>query len=472
MREADKTDLNKLQLQPDASSKQECSLTISLPTANGEPGEATGEAAEATLQGSDLDSVDDGPQAEWAQSSTWSPSVAPGVPAQLLDRRPGPRAWCEPGHGLAVSLTLGRVVTVNDVGTLSCFLVSLASGCFTHLYTLDSLPCGPGVAPGEGCSGVGGGATGGGATAGGATRGVTPGHRLHPLVARAGGDTRQGACVCFSSGGTLLLATGSCVAEVDVVAGVHTGYLLAPQRTDADPGAEVWGVACSGPTAVVGLRKGAMLVMDTASRTVLRTLQQIPWGDTLRLSRDGACVAVGHGRRDAVSMHCARTGAPLGYQWEWGDPYYLAFYGLVDTEECDEGWLVANESCVFLVPYHANVQARHQFLDLGKSPQPFLCPSSLALVPGQGLVVRSSDPHGYGASGALQLFSTPWEGLSPLRVAWMGTVVRGQRWLTSVRVQRRRRRLRCQPASVGDPGAVGTQAVSADVEFEAGWTAV
>jgi hypothetical protein len=208
----------------------------------------------------------------------------------------------------------------------------------------------------------------------------------------------------------LLLVTDAghdAVHVIDVVGGVHVGYVAAPGAI-AGPR----GVAARGSLAAVSSWKiswhGENVVRlfegSGASWTAVRVLAGGFWGRGsadgqlygpfgLRFSGDGTELVVADADNHRVSMFRVEDGAFVR-QVATGlsRPY--------DVEECEGGWLVA---C-----HHTHtVEFVSGGVDGGGAGRPRLAewchPSALALVPGLGLVVRDAGT----ASKRFQVFTSP-----------------------------------------------------------------
>ncbi len=159
-----------------------------------------------------------------------------------------------------------------------------------------------------------------------------------------------------------------------------------------------------------------------------------PWG--LRFSSDGTGLAVADRNNGRVSLFRVEDGSFVRHVATGLDfPY--------DVEECEGGWLAAcwaSHTIEFVSSSSADADAnadaaagaadvatsavdRARLGSHGSGDGQFVCPLSLALVPGLGLVVRED-----GKGGWLQVFSTPdviaMATMSPHRVGWMVAVVR------------------------------------------------
>jgi hypothetical protein len=107
-----------------------------------------------------------------------------------------------------------------------------------------------------------------------------------------------------------------------------------------------------------------------------------------------------------------------------------------DVEEVEGGWLVAcsNSSTVAFIcdGVGSDGGGRPSLGKAGGGPGlgdgEFWSPSSLAVVPGLGLVVRELGNNGRSNTGRLQVFATPdaiaMAAMSVMRVTWMGAVAR------------------------------------------------
>jgi hypothetical protein len=150
-----------------------------------------------------------------------------------------------------------------------------------------------------------------------------------------------------------------------------------------------------------------------------------PYG--LRFSREGSSICVAEGGNDRVSMFRVGDGGfvrhiATGLRWA------------CDVEEVEGGWLVAS-----LDSYRVQFVCDGVGGDGGGRPSLGKAgggrdgsedgdgeldrPSTLAVVPGLGLVVREQ------GNRRLQVFTTPdtiaMASMSPVRVAWMTVVARG-----------------------------------------------
>ena len=225
---------------------------------------------------------------------------------------------------------------------------------------------------------------------------------------------------------------------MDVVGRVHVGYVAAP-GTIAGPR----GVAARGSlVAVSSWTDNDHLVRlfegTGASWSAVRVLAGgfggpgaldgellRPYG--VRFTADGSGLAVADSGNGRLSLFHVADGSFVRH---------VAATGLstpMDVEECEDGWLVVCFGPHDVKHVHGGGGGCGGRLGgYGTRPGQFNTPTSLAVVPGLGLVVREL------LEQRLQVFATPsavaMAAMSPHRVAWMVAVARGLAHASSTRV--------------------------------------
>ena len=106
--------------------------------------------------------------------------------------------------------------------------------------------------------------------------------------------------------------------------------------------------------------------------------------------------------------------------------------GVLHVEECEDGWLVVCFGLHDVKHVHGGGGCGGRLGGYGTRPGQFNTPTSLAVVPGLGLVAREL------LEQRLQVFATPsavaMAAMSPHRVAWMVAVARGLAHASSTRL--------------------------------------
>ena len=232
----------------------------------------------------------------------------------------------------------------------------------------------------------------------------------------------------------LLLLTDAghnAVHVIDVAGEVHVGHVAAPgtiagPRGVAARGSLVAVSAWSDPDRgdhVVWLFEGSgdswsavSVVADGFGRPGKIDGQlKRPFG--LRFTGDGTGLAVADAGNCRVSLFRVEDGSFVRHvATGLGQP--------LDVEECEGGWLVACKESHRIECLGGGGGGRTRLGGQGSGDGEFTLPSTLALVPGLGLVVREDS-----GGGRLQLFATPdaiaMASMSPRRVVWMVAVARG-----------------------------------------------
>jgi hypothetical protein len=215
-------------------------------------------------------------------------------------------------------------------------------------------------------------------------------------------------------------AGNGAVHVIDVVHGQHVGYVAAPGSIARPRGVAAWGtkdvaVCCDSET--VRFYKG--------SRETWTVVRVIDIGSHfrhfvigLRFTRDGTGLALVRRRaeRSCVDVICVEDGSFVS------TVSIDAVYP-VDLEDCGEhGWAVSNWSS-HRIQFIGGANGQI-CLDDGE----FVHPTSLALVPGLGLMVRD-----YQDGGRLRLFATPdaiaMAAMSISKATWMMAVARSTRMI-------------------------------------------
>jgi hypothetical protein len=335
---------------------------------------------------------------------------------------------CDHGYGLAVSPSLGVMVTS---GSTTLFVWGPPPDDVTRAWA--SAGAGAGVSDAS----VGGGGGGGGelslvCTLGGAGsvapmqfQFVSDGHSSAGCLAFIPPTTATTIGISSDSAHPLLLVADAghdAVHVVDVVDRTHAGYLASPGSI-AGPR----GVAASGASPLVAVSAWKMgfsgdhvVVVYRGSGAVWEAVRVIgggfggpgsrdgqlwtPYG--LRFSGDGSGICVADSRNNRASLFRLADGGFVRH-------IATGLVGAVDVEEVEGGWLVASDGFSHTVEFVSNgvggVGGRpaRLYLDSGH-------PTALAVVPGLGLVVRTA-----GGRGGLQVFSPPNSVNAPREWAWM-----------------------------------------------------
>jgi hypothetical protein len=348
----------------------------------------------------------------------------PCVDLGSLVSLPALKTKCGEGVGLAVCPTLGLLVTSRLDNTLRVF--ALPSGC----------PSASDVAPIGDRRGTGAGAGAGLARVcilGGAFSRAPMRFKFQELsgwMAFTGPPTAR-----------LLLVTDTghdAVHVIDVAGRVHAGFVAAP-GTIAGPR----GVAARGSLVAVSAWKkgnsGDHVVRVFEGSGAMWTAVCVvaggfggpgsvdgqlyrPYG--LRFTGNGTGLAVAEWWNDRVSLFRIEDGSFVRH-------VATGLAAPLDVEECEGGWLVAcgyPSHSIQFVSGSGDGGGDVGGVRLGKvgcGDGEFCWPSALALVPGQGLVVRDE-----ASGGRLQFFATPdtiamASVMSAWRVAWMVAVARG-----------------------------------------------
>jgi hypothetical protein len=319
----------------------------------------------------------------------WSLCVCEQVTPMLLTRsvsldklRPLPALKTACGHGMGVAAcpALGLLVTSNDKdNTLSVFDLRRSSGTGAGLALVCTL---------------------GGASSRAPMRFKFNGQSLSGWMAFTGPATAR-----------LLLVTDAghdAVHVIDVVGGVHVGYVAAPGSIAGPRGVAARGslVAVSTWKSWQGENVVRLFEGGGASWTAVRVLAgglgrpgsadgqlQGPYG--LRFTGDGTGLVVADDGNRHVTMFRVEDGAFVRQLASGLD-------APSDVEECEGGWLVAcrwSHTIEFVNGGKDDGdKARPRLGRYGSGDGEFHQPSALALVPGLGLVVRDL------RNGCLQVF--------------------------------------------------------------------
>jgi hypothetical protein len=338
---------------------------------------------------------------------------------------PALKTWCGPGVGLAVCPTLGLLVTSDWAeNTLSVF--ALPSGCSSASAVAPmGAPRGAGAGAGAGLVRV--------STLGDASSPAPMQFEFH--------DGSWSGWLAFTGPATsrLLLLTDAghgAVHVIDVAGRVHAGFVAAP-GTIAGPR----GVAARGSLVAVSAWKkrdsGDHVVRvfegSGAMWTVVRVVAggfggpggvdgqlEVPFG--LRFTGDGTGLVVADRGNERVSVFRVEDGSFVRY-------VAMGPRAPRDVEECEGGWLVARSHPSHSIQFVSGSGdgggvGRARLGKVGSGDGELSWPSALALVPGQGLVVRDG-----AKGGRLQLLASPdanaMASMSAARVAWMVAVARG-----------------------------------------------
>jgi hypothetical protein len=224
---------------------------------------------------------------------------------------------------------------------------------------------------------------------------------------------------CGVSLTSLLLVTDAgneAVHVIDVVHGVHMGYVAAPGTILHPRGVatrkSLAAVTCweTGCGHVVRVFEGS-----GATWTAVRGIAGgFFWPCGLRFTADGLRLLVADSYNQRLSIFCARDG-PLLRHIDLG-----VNVNVMDVEECGSGWVMCHSRGLVAVADNANAEetgigARSKNLDS------HYYPLALATVPGLGLVVRHET--------GVQFLATPdvvaMAAMSFCKVAWMAAVCRG-----------------------------------------------
>ncbi len=246
----------------------------------------------------------------------------------------------------------------------------------------------------------------------------------------------------------LLLVTDAghhAVHLVDVVGGSHAGYLAPPGSIASPRGVAASGSGTSPLVAVSAWKnvlsdRGVVRVYRGSGDAEWEVVQvigggvvgdpgaadgQLRWPFGLRFTRGGEAICVAdNGKNRASVFRVSGGGLERHMDRELRSPF--------DVEEVEGGWLVlcwGSNSVVFVGDSDASGGPGGR-PSLGKADGgrgagsgEISRPSTLAVVPGLGLVVRE-----WCRGGRLQVFAAPdtvaMASMSASRVAWMGTVAR------------------------------------------------
>ncbi len=222
---------------------------------------------------------------------------------------------------------------------------------------------------------------------------------------------------------------------IDVAGRVHAGYVAAP-GTIAGP----WGLAAKGSLVAIsawtkwssgdhvvrvfegsGARWSAIREVAGGFGDPGRANGQLDRPLGLRFTGDGTGLVVADSGSGRVSVFRVDDGSFVRH-------VATGLSGPYDVEECQGGWLVAC-GCSNTVEFvdggvGGDGRGGARLGKWGSGDGEFSSPSTLALVPGLGLVVRED-----GNYGRMQFFATPdsiaVSSMSAARVGWMLAVARG-----------------------------------------------
>jgi hypothetical protein len=227
---------------------------------------------------------------------------------------------------------------------------------------------------------------------------------------------------------------------VDVIDRVHVGYVAAPGTVDGPQGVAVsldgsLVAVSTCPTGTfqgsgaIGVKDDAILLYRNCGGTAAAAWEKVrvirgglnqPLG--LRFTRDGTAICVANLRYSCASLFRVADGVLVRHV------AFVPRRGLRDLEEVEGGWLLACPSIdsAGYVGFGSNTDPECReavpWWPRCCLTEPPANPTSLAVVPGYGVVVRE-----FGQFGRLQVFTTPdamaMAAMSRLRVAWMFAVV-------------------------------------------------